>query len=212
MLVLSFATAGVAAAATTPEFKPVPAKKKFTGSGNGIKSSFNDGSETLTCTGSSVTGELTSARGLGKVGLVLTGCESSGAAKSGCAVNSSGAKAGEIEIKPLGAELGTVASGEAATGVGLRLKPETKTAWFTLVENGCTGESVVSGTVAAEVATVGKKQVGNELSFKVTSHQAIEKIALDSGTLEDPALTAFASGMTLGGSDAVTFEEAVEVT
>src|ERR1700728_2478657 len=72
MLALSLATAGVAAAATTPEFKPVPTKKKFTSS-NGVSYWGWEG-EIIKCSKSTTSGEITSATTLGHVIVKYTGC------------------------------------------------------------------------------------------------------------------------------------------
>jgi hypothetical protein len=213
MLVLSFATAGVAAAATTPEFKPVPAKKKFTSTGGAVKWTYDNGSETMTCTKSTATGEVTGVKTVGKLVVKFTGCTTSGSGKSGCAANSAGRTGGEIVTNALEGELGTVKTAEAASGVGLLLKPETGKTWTTLVGDECTAEAKITGTVAAEVATVGKKQATNKLVLSDPSgKQAIHSITLDSGTVERPELVMFGTAMTLEASDETTFEEALEVT
>jgi hypothetical protein len=215
-LVAVFAMSAVtaaAASATTPEFKPMPTKKKFTSNGGVLRMTWGDGEWILECAKGSTTGEVTGSTAVGKVVVTLTGCEGSintGATFS--SVSSKGAKAGEIVTVALTGELGTVASAEAASGVGLRLKPETGKALFHFAE-GVFGEEAVSGSVASEVALVGKDQATNELGFKlVGGHDAIGKIKLDSGLAEEPKLTMGSSSGTLSWKDGLTFEEALEVT
>src|ERR1700728_2936547 len=72
MLALSLATAGVAAAATLPEFKPVPTKKKFTSTSGTL--TWKMAEETIVCTKSTIAGEVTGASTLGKMVMKLTGC------------------------------------------------------------------------------------------------------------------------------------------
>lgn len=213
MLALNLASAGVAAAATAPEFKPVPAKKKLRSTSGAVKWVFNNGTESVECAKSTMTGELTGARTLGKAVMVLSECTTSGSGGSGCAVNSVGAKAGEIVTKPLDGELGTVAVAEGPSGVGILLKPETAKIWATLATNSCLPELNITGSAAAEIAVIGKKQVTNGLVFSVPSgKQAIKAITLDSGKLEHPGLVMLGDTATMAGTDEVTFEEALEVT
>jgi hypothetical protein len=207
------AVTAAAASATTPEFKPVPTKKKFTSNGGALKMTWDNGVWLLECAKSSSTGEVTGSTTIGKVVVTLTGCKGSiNSGSSYSSVSSKGAKAGEIVTVPLAGELGTVASTEAASGVGLMLKPETGKALFRFAE-GAFGEEVVSGSVASEVAQVGKDQTTNELAFKlVEGHDAIGKIKLDSGLTETPALAMGSSRGTILWTDGLSFEEALEVT
>jgi hypothetical protein len=218
-LVAVFAMSAVtaaAASATTPEFKPVPAKKKFTATGGEARLEDKGLQYEITCTNSSASGEVTGARTVGGVVLVLTGCTGRGELGSGCPITTVGAKAGEIVTGALGGELGTVAKTQASSGVGLRFKrPEGKKTIFTIEESRCVGEEAAfSGSIAAEVSVVGKKQTTNKLAFALNSSsgQAIEEITLDSGELEKPAFEDFASRVTLKNTDELTFEEALEVT
>jgi hypothetical protein len=209
MLMLSLATAGVAAAATTPEFKPVPAKKRFTIVQLGSATAAWPGNES-TCTKGTATGEITGARTVGDVVIVYTGCTASGSTKSGCSLSSEGAKPGEVVIKPLSGELGTA---EPGGRVGLLLKPVTKKEWTTFESNGCTSESAMTGTLAGLVQTTGKKQTTNKLTFNVSGgSQEIKSFKLDSGTLEAPKLTVDSATYTIAAEDELKFEEAVEVT
>jgi hypothetical protein len=216
MLVLSLGTAGVAAAAT-PEFKPVPAKKKFTATGGITRFADQGYGYQIECTKSSSSGEVTGAHTVGKVTIVYTGCE--GIKDGTCSVNTLGAKAGEIVTKVLAGELGTVAKTQASSGVGLRFKrEESKPTLFILAENKCEGalgeESSYTGAVAAEVSVLGKKQTTNKLAFALNGSdgQAIQEITLDSGVVENPELLMFASTLTLQNTSELTFEEPVEVT
>lgn len=203
VLAMSAVTAS-AASAVTPEFKPVPAKKKLTSTSGKVVLKW--GANEATCTKSTATGEITGAKTVGKVVVKFTGCEIHGSGH--CLLNSGGAEPGEIITKSLGGELGTVKTTEAASGVGLLLKPEVERQWATLEANSCTGETAVTGSVAGEVAVVGKKQATNKLAIK----PAIKEIKLDSGTLADPVLTAWSTTVTMTSTDELTFEEALEVT
>jgi hypothetical protein len=107
----------------------------------------------------------------------------------------------------LSAELGTVATSEAPSGVGLMYKTEKGKEWFSL-QAPCLGESVVSGAIAEEVAQVGVKQSTNKFNWGTK----LKEIKLDSGTVEKPHLSLFATDIEVEATNTVKFEEAVEVT
>ena len=207
------AAMSAAASAAKPEFKPVPTKKKFTISGGTSK--WVSGTSSITCAKSSTTGEIDGATSVGNVVSVYSGCKSKkGSEGAACPVNSVGGKAEEIATYPLDGELGTVATSQAPSGVGLRFKesPEGEV-WFTLQKNKCTVEGVFQGGLAAEVSVIGKKQATNKLAFSLSGiQQKIEEITLDSGVVEKPRFAAFGSIWTVEASNELTFEEPVEVT
>jgi hypothetical protein len=214
-LVAVFAMSAVTAAAASavkPEFKPVPAKKKFTSTSGGVRWAM--GTESITCSSSTIAGEIASATLLGKVVVKFTGCKDPGASKSGCAISSLGAKEGEVVTKALKGELGTVKTSEAASGVGLLLEPETKSTGIATIEKTeCRGETRLIGSLAAEIPTIGKKQSTNGLVFGVTGGKSnIDHITLDSGKEMAPSLEGWGTQLTVEMSDALTFEEALEVT
>jgi hypothetical protein len=206
MLVLSLATAGVAAAATTPEFKPVPTKHKFKGTSG--PSIGGQGSEVYRCSKGTVTGEISGGQKLVNTVVAFTGCTSSGAYKSGCPVHTYGAKSGEIVSESLNGELGTVAAKEAPSGVGVLLKEVGEDGWWEMEGNECTRGAFWEGSVAAEVAVIGKKQATNKLVIR----PELKKITLDSGLPETAELRAFATPMKWENTFEVTFEEPLEVT
>jgi hypothetical protein len=211
ILALSIVGASVASAAT-PEFKPVPTKKKFTESKLGTK--FVYGTNSIECAGGTASGEVTGAHTIGKVIEKLTGCKTTGASKEGCNIESNGAALGEIVTQDLDGELGTVSTTEAASGVGLLLKAEAeKGRWTTLVANECTVETAVTGQLAAEVPVIGKKQTTNELVFGFKgSEQAIQEITLDSGKKVETELAMWSVSARMESAGELKFEEALEVT
>jgi hypothetical protein len=218
-LVAVFAMSAVtaaAASATTPEFKPVPTKKKFTATSGKVQAYYDGGGLILECAKSSTTGEITGAHTLGKIVIVHTGCLLPKTPKENdCPVNSVGAKSGEIVTDALKGELGTVASGEAASGVGLMLEAESEKnpEWFVLAKSACLLESYAYGTPVAEVTVVGKKQAKDNLSFTGTaSGPKIKTIKLDSGTLGESEFELAIYSGDLIANDELTFEEPVEVT
>jgi hypothetical protein len=199
--------------ATPLQFKPLPTKKKFTSTGGAFK--FAGGDIVVTCSKSSATGEITGASTLGKVVLTFTGCEGEEAGHNNKECRSLGAGPGEIVTDALKGELGTVATKEAASGVGLLLKAETGSEWFVFREPCPLPETSIDGSLAGEVATIGKKQLTDKLVFGVTSgEQNIEKITSYTGTKYEPELDSSYGGlpMTGDGTDELTFEEALEVT
>ena len=213
VLAMSALAVSAASAATLPEFKPVPTKKKFTSAGGAVVWTFNNGTETMTCSNSTAAGEVTGAKTLGKLVVKFTGCETSGTKAHGCPVTSAGAKEGEIVTKALSGELGTVPTNEATSGVGILLKPETEKKWATLVGNACTEETPLTGSLAAEVPTIGKKQATNKLVISDPSNsQKIKEIKLDSGKEAYPELVSWGTTLIVAATDEVAFEEALEVS
>jgi hypothetical protein len=212
MLALSLATAGVAAAATLPEFKPVPTKKKFTSTSGTV--TWKMGTETITCTKSTTAGEITGVSSLGKTVIKFTGCRFKNSGGTECPLHSVGAKSEEVVTDALKGELGTVEKSEAASGAGLLLEPETGSA-ISAVTSACNSptETELEGKLAGEVATVGKKATTDKLVFGVTSgKQDIKEITVKSGT-KKPAFRGWGfAAITMEASDELTFEEALEVT
>ncbi len=214
-LVVVFAVCAVAASAASaasPEFKPVPTKKKFTSTGGAFKLEHPFGQ--FSCTKSTMAGEITGAGSVGHAVMTLTGCKVEEDSKT-CEENSVGAKKGEIVTNALKGELGTVETTEAASGVGLLLQPEAaRGVWTTVAESSCLAESALEGELAGEVVTTGKKQLTNELSFGVSGSgsQKIRNITVASKEKE-PDLHGWGfAELTVESSDALTFEEALEVT
>jgi hypothetical protein len=190
-----------------PEFKPVPTKKKFKGTTASLR--MVAGTSEFACSKGTAIGEVSDAQNLGNTVLTFTGCTSSdNSGSTKCAVNSEGAKSGEIVTKALTDELGTVATKEAPSGVGLNLKPELKKKWWTLARTECNAESTWNGDWAAEVSVVGKKQTTNKLVVK----PGIEKMTLDSGVEAKPEFEYYGIDVAPVSTFEVTFEEPLEVT
>jgi len=193
-----------------PEFKPVPTKKKFTASGVGYTWGSSDLS--ISCTGSSLAGEVSGAQTVGKVVITWTGCKGT-TGEEKWPVNSEGAKAGEIVTKPLTGELGTVAKGEAGTGVGLRLKAESKKNWFVLEEGEIDKSSTAyAGDLAVEFDGLGKEAEHGLFFQRGGEGMKIKEITMDSGVVEKPELEAFGKVVSIEADYPLTFEELVEVT
>jgi hypothetical protein len=216
VLVVSAVTVSAASAATTPEFSPVPAKKKFTASSSGVTAEWSGGAQYV-CSKSSTSGEVTGARTVGDVLIVWGGCMGKEHAGAECSVHSEGAKAGEIVFKPMGGELGTVASTEAKSGVGLMLQREVrekeKGKGLFALEGTCLTTGAFSGSFAGEVTVVGSKVTVNDLSFQAPgTHQEIRKITLDSGTKAEPEFVMGGGLIHFEWLDELGFEEALEVT
>lgn len=214
-LVAVFALSAIAASAASaalPEFKPVPTKKKFTSTSGTVI--LKSSTTAITCSKGTTAGEITSASTVGKVIMKLTGCK---VESGGCSapLQTVGAEKGEIVTHALKGELGTVKKAEAASGAGLLLEAETaptnKTI-ATFAKSECLPESVITGGVAGEVATVGKKQLTNALVFADPGNaQQIAEITLKGREVE-PKLSGWGTTLTVSATDALTFEEALEVT
>jgi hypothetical protein len=210
VLVVSAVVVSSAVAATTPEFKPVPSKKKFTDGSGEVVFRLASG-EYVACGKSSATGEITGARTIGKTVLKLTECKiHASAGGTSCPLKSVGAAEGEVVTADLDGELGTLKTTEAPSGVGLLLKYEgSKGSIAKLEKNACASETFLGGSFVGEIATVGKSQTTNKL---VVSAHSSEPIDLDSGIEEISELEAWGSALTMAASDELKFEEAVEVT
>lgn len=209
LLALS-AVAASAASAASPEFKPVPTKKKFTSSSGLVV--LTAATTSISCSKSTTAGEITSASSLGKIVVKFTGCKIA-TASCNAAVNSVAAKEGEVVTDLLKGELGTVNTKEAASGVGLLLLPETKTTITTFAADACLPEFKMGGDVAAEVTPIGKKQLTSTFVFTAAAGhtQKIKKIVVK-GVNESPELEGWGTLWSVEASDEVSFEEALEIT
>lgn len=141
------------ALASTPEFKVLPLGPKFTAT-SGV-TVFAAATDTVTCTGDTSVGEITSMDTVGRVVIKFTGCQINTAtcsAKFNSLPNIG--HPGEVVFNTVKGRLGTVKTSEAATGVGILIEPETGTKFFTVEKTACTPESTTSGDVAAEVSPV----------------------------------------------------------
>jgi hypothetical protein len=209
--VLALGAVAASAASALPEFKPVPTKKQITGTGGSVSLNWYSEGETIECSKSTATGEITGARTIGKLAIIYTGCTSRDKEKSGCSVNSPGAKTGEIVVTTLVGELGTIATKEASSGVGILLKQESKShEWLEYEKNACLRnfELKIDGDAIAEIPVIGKKQLTNELVLS----SGIHKIKLDSGTEETAELELLSFSVAMKGVNELSFEEALEVT
>jgi hypothetical protein len=202
-LVAVFAMSAVtaaAASATTPEFKPVPTKKKFTATGGAMSMEFYGIGLKYECTKSTATGEVTGAHTLGNIVTTFTGCKSEGAA-----IHSKGAKEGEIVTAALGGELGTVKkSGTTGFLVGGKC---CTTKWADILSSSGGNYGTIYGSVAAEVSGL-KSSKTHKLYFT----SSITEITLDSGIVAEPELETDVAAGTFDTTDELTFEEALEVT
>jgi hypothetical protein len=193
-----------------PEFNPGRAGETFTGTAG--DSRWEYGGAQLTCTASTVMGELTSAQAVGNLVVKFTGCKSIKGAEE-CTVKSTNTTTeGEIVPKTLTAELGSVAKSEAETGVGLRLKPESTKAWFTLEGSKCAVEETFDGDLAAEVVGLSLSTKHELILERGTSGMKIKEITLDSGIAEKPEFEAFVYLVSIETDYHLTFSAAVEIT
>jgi len=212
MLALSLATAGVAAAATTPEFKPVPTKKKFTSTNGGTTLTGGGALVDITYAKGVTKGEITSSTTVGNVIETFTGCtgESSGGLE--CTAQTVGAKSGEIVSRALQGVLGAVKSSEAPSEVGLALwKQNEKFSQgnqFTLEATECAPETNILGSAAMEVTPTKKKQT--TVKLVMIPHDVTFTLA--SGLKETSELEAWGHLVKENGTYETTFEEALEVT
>jgi hypothetical protein len=203
-LVAVFAISAVASASAlaAPEFKGSGsvAGTTFTSTGGAGKM---EGTETIKCTGSTSSGEITSATTVGKVVVIFTGCEN----KSKKCKSSSGAAAGEIKTVSLKGELGEVASTEAASEVGELLTPESGSKYVSI--ESCTLIPIeVTGSVIGEVTPIHSLSTKGKLVYTEASKKQTIKKFVGGSTHE---LTAFGSS-GLETSNEVTFSKEIEVS
>jgi hypothetical protein len=197
----------VSVSSGSAEFTP-STKQKFTStSGSGTLTLLG---ESITCSKDTSAGEVTSAATVGRVVGTFTGCK----AKKGeeeCAINSAGAKEGEIVTKTLKGELGEVAASEAATRVGLLFEPETGSEVVKLAKVICSSEAAISGSIAGGASPTNSSQTTSKVIFGTTSkHQAIRHLTVK-GVSRSPSLEAFGLAAIEETTEALLFEKAVEL-
>jgi hypothetical protein len=207
--------------AVLPEFKPVPVKKKFTSKSGEVTLETPAVNARITCSKSTSTGEITGTTTVGKLVVKFTGCSIIENGRGPCPVHSTGAKAEEVVTDALKGYLGNVATSEATSGAGLLLEAESGVELLVLApierSSACEEEieTAMDGNIAAEVATVGKKQLTNEFVFThaVGKPSKIRTIAVKRGSVK--VNTTFLFGVTewaFDWNDETAFEEALEVT
>jgi hypothetical protein len=176
-------------------------------------SGLTAGSNIVSCTLGSGTGELVGETNIGKVQVKLTGCKSSANGVTYCtAKNLGGLKAGEIITNTLKGLLGEVRASEAASGVGILIAPASGKRFVVIEGNSCTEEAAVDGNVAAEVTPVGSLQSTEDFAFKLQSgKQAIQSITVKS-VAQKPKLEAYGIAGAFEQTLELTFKEPVEVT
>jgi len=198
------AVAASAASAALPEFKPVPTKKKFTGTGG--ESSWSFSGEKVTCKKSTMSGEITSATTLGGAVLKFTGCSWKTAEGAECPLKSKTGGKEEVVTAKLKGELGTTK--ESGRPVALLLTPAEGKVWATLESTcGYGGIANLEGSLAGTIGVPHGKT--GSLSFPSSP---IKEVTTDSGTVVKPRLLYAAAPMELGASLSLTFEEVLEVT
>ena len=219
VVVLALGAVAASAASALTEFKPVPTKNKFTGTGGPLVLKWDPSEPTaITCTKSKAMGEITSDFTLGKLAITYTGCTSSvesiEGTRSGCPIRSPGAGSGEIIVKPMRGELGTIAKTEAPSGVGIFLTTENGKPWLEYEENECLRYSAkIIGSEVAEISVIGKSQLTNKFVFNTgASGKGIHTIKLNGGKEEHPELALFSMLVSVEGVNELSFEEALEVT
>jgi hypothetical protein len=204
------AMAATTAFASQPEFKPgTPVLFLLHSGPDTLEASTG---EVITCTNDLGHGEINGPRTEGKLVITFHGCN----AKSGsstCTVKSPGNTPGLITLDTIKAELGSVKTTEAASGVGLLLEPASGTA-FATIQGNCIVEAAVSGSIAGEIASVNKPSIDNKLVLAASKgSQAIKSITV-LGSTKKPALLAF--GGLVSASEATTdlilLSSSVEVT
>jgi hypothetical protein len=203
--------AAAVASASAPEFTP-GALNIFKGeSGTGALETTSTAA--ITCTKDTNTGEITGAKTVGGVVVTFTGCSSKEG--SGCSVKSTGQSAGTVVTSALNGELGSVKKTEAASGVGLLLKPASGTK-FVELEGTCllVSPSPVNGSIAGEATPInGTASTDGKLLFVGSKGTQNIKSINVLGTVESPELKALGlikSSETT--SELVTYTSAVSVT
>ena len=193
------------------EFKVLPTAKAFKGVSGSV--TLEAGPEaTFSCSAGTDAGEITSMDTVGKVVVKLTGCKVTGESKT-CTAKSVGAGEGEIVLRTLKGELGTVKSSEAPSEVGLLLEPATSKTVVVLAESACAVETSLGGELAGAIEPVRTAGPMSSITYtsEVSGSQAIKKISLPSGVRE-PKLVAFGVPAIAMAVDNLEFGGNTEIT
>jgi hypothetical protein len=203
-MALILAVASTAAAAA-PEFKP--ASGRYTAKGGAGTLKF--GAEVITCEKDEDVGSIASAKLVGPSTIHFLGCETAGATKSGCALNSVGASAGLIVTSTVHGVLGTILPGGRP---GLLILPTAGKLFTTLAKNECTKEGKVEGSIAAPITT--DKSRTAKLTFaRSNNKQEVREIDLEGASgVTEPELTAFSVSATIENTQEFTWAAETEVT
>jgi hypothetical protein len=154
--------------------------------------------------------EISSEATASKITLALTGCKARKGSEE-CEAKSPGAKANEIDINPLKGELGTVATTEAASGMGILLEPESGSEWAKIEKSSCIGETVISGSIAAEITPVGEPESDDDMQLKsVCSSEQVKTITVASGAVK-PSLKMLGVAATVETTIEDKFHEEIAV-
>ena len=209
--VMALSLAVASAAFGEAEFKPVGGT--FTGKSS-TTNKLVAGGNTITCSGNTTQGTISSATLAGGVTVNFTGCKSSGTGGSNCTVKSVGGTAGSILTKTLHGVLGLILAKGSGTGVALDLLPVSGKTFVEIASNTCTVETAVEGSVAGEISPVGTlKTTGSLLFAPGTTGESIKVIDLSTGGLIKPALEAFGLAASQETSESLGFSgTGLEVT
>jgi hypothetical protein len=209
--ILAVSAVVASAASANAEFKVLPTSSAFTGTGG--TGSLIAGNEKVECTANTTAGTITSMDKVGKVTVDFTGCKLVNT-KGTCTIKSVGSSTeGLIITNALSGLLGTVASSEAKSQVGLLLKPETSPfVKLAATPAPCSSpETSVLGSIAGEVETTSKSQTTGKLNFTVSSgNQAIKTITTLEGS-KKPELEAFGVLATEATEDVIKFASNTEI-
>jgi hypothetical protein len=212
------AIASATASAAAPEFlnakKEVPLKAKFTAETGAY--TFNVEKEiVITCAANTYSGEITGAKTVGGIKLILTGCKASEKKGTPCTIHSAGAKAGEIVTSALKGTLGKVAKAEAPSEVGEALLPAVGNTW-TEVESVCLRPGLVKieGTVIGEIPSSSIKMQKDNFELVDACESAHPYWQLIAGFEGGPevGLHYYIYSMCLSSKTNVKFSEPIEVT
>jgi hypothetical protein len=216
-LLVSVAMLGLAAVGSPAAF----AEPEFEGGGGGLTGSggkslltASGGATFIECEGSSSTALGISSLSINALQFVFHGCKSSGEGGSGCTVKSVPVgPAGLIVTNSLKGELGLILpKSTKGTGVGLLILPASGSI-TTILENACTPETHVTGSLAAEVGPIRTATLA--LALKVTGlrgTQLIKAIDLSRGGLALPLLSAFGTEAIPSFEELLKLGKDVEVT
>jgi hypothetical protein len=225
-LALACATAAMAAstASAAPEFlhntPPVGplGMTEFTGKSAGAVTVADPAlGSVVKCSKEEITGEIEpgSTTHVEEVVVRFKGCyaviTSSTGAKVKCHVNSPGQPNGSVKTKRLEGDLGEVLAAEAASTVGLDLKPEIGTVLTVIVATGCkVPNASVEGSIIGEMQPIGPPETKEK---KLVSATAAGKQMIQHFVGEPiDTLSIAATEVTLTSTVTLKFLETVEVT
>ncbi len=190
------------------EFAKLPTVKTLSGTSGAV--TITAGTNVILCASGVTKGEITQMDTLGRLSVKFIGCKTANGGPN-CTLKSVGAGEGEILMRTLKGQLGTVKTTEATSGVGVLVTPETGTKWTTLQANACSPETSVNGLLAGELTPIKTFQSTGKLDVAVSGGAQNIKSITVLGAVKAVELEMWGLAGTLTQSNTLTYGGPVEV-